>query len=79
MLEVPSLTSPCNLPRLPLFNVAPILLKQDLGITVCGGVITADCWVLTKLGWTPSQAMSEVRAYAASVQLGESWWVTGKV
>ena len=79
MLEVPSLTSFCNFPSLPEDTLAPVLLKQDLGITVCGGTFTANCWVLTPQGWIESQAMSEARAHAASVQLGDSWWVSGKV
>ena len=79
MLEVPSLTSFCNFPSLPEFFLAPVLLKQDLGITVCGGTFTANCWVLTPQGWSESQAMGEARAHAASVQLGDSWWVSGKI
>jgi len=77
VLEVPSLTSTCNPPRIPESNLAPVLMKQDLGITVCGGSFTANCWVLTPQGWIASQAMGEARAHAASVQLGDSWWVSG--
>ena len=79
VLEVPSLTSTCNPPRIPESNLAPVLMKQDLGITVCGGSFTANCWVLTPQGWIASQAMGEARAHAASVQLGDSWWVSGKI
>ena len=79
VLEVPSLNSACNIPRMPAINLAPALVKQDLGITVCGGSFTANCWVLTQEGWIESQSMSEARAHAASVQLGDKWWVSGKL
>ena len=79
VIEVPTLTSPCNLPRFPTNDTLPVLLKQDLGITLCGGYFTANCWVLIPSGWIESQAMSEIRTSAASVQLGDSWWVSGKI
>lgn len=79
VLEAPSLTSTCNPPSIPESNLAPILLKQDLGITVCGGSFTANCWVLAPSGWIQSQAMGEARAHAASVKLGDNWWASGNV
>ena len=79
VLEAPSLTSTCNPPRIPQSNLAPVLMKQDLGITVCGGSFTANCWVLAPSGWIESQEMGEARAHAASVKLGDNWWVSGKL
>ena len=79
VFDIATLSNICNPPSIPETNLAPVLVKQDLGITVCGGSFTSKCLVLSPEGWVEGQPMNEVRANAASVQLGDKWMVSGKL
>ena len=86
ILDDPTIISTCSHqpPETPknVSNTVYMIGKQDLGISLCGGYYSSDCWVLTKngtwIGPPTVKPMAELRSHGASVQLGNEWWFTGQ-